>query len=261
MTDSSVLLTIDERGVATVCLNRPDRHNAFDENVIAELHACFAHLRGNEKVRAMVLTAQGKSFSAGADLEWMRRSAEYDFNENLADARNLAEMLKLLNELPFPTLARVHGAAYGGGVGLVACCDIVFASPAAKFCLSEVKLGLVPGTVSPYVVNAMGARLARRYFISAESFDADTACKSGLISEVVAEESLDARIETELARLLANSPAAMAASKGLVSQVMNRPVDEKLLHETSEAIALARTSIEGREGVKAFLEKRKAFWQ
>jgi len=260
VTETHLLTSIDARGCATVTLNRPELHNAFDDALIANLTAELARLAADEKVRVVVLAAAGKSFSAGADLNWMRRMADYTRQENVADAMALAELLRTLAELPKPTIARVQGAAFGGGVGLVAACDIVLASTRASFCLSEVKLGLIPATISPYVIAAIGPRAARRYFISAERFDAGRALQLGLAHEVVPEEELDAALESLVERLLANGPEAMAAAKRLVADVAWRPVDETLLRETAERIADARASAEGKEGLAAFLEKRAPGW-
>jgi len=258
--NESVLLDIDARGIARVTLNRPDKHNAFNEHVIGSMHGAFKQVQATKNVRALVLAAEGKSFSAGADLDWMQRMAHYDFADNVADAQALAAMLHALNTLPFPTIARVQGAAFGGGVGLVACCDLTVATNRTKFCLSEVKLGLIPATVGPYVVAAMGERAARRYFTTAEVISADQAQRHGLVSDVVDEGDLDQRIDALLEQLSANSPDAMAAAKQLVFDVTNRPIDEQLMRHTSEAIAKARCSAQGREGVRAFLEKRKPSW-
>ena len=196
MSESTVNLTRDERGVATLTLNRPERHNAFDDAVIAELDAALAEVSADDSVRLLVLASEGKSFSAGADLAWMQRMAGYGEAENLADAGALAEMLRKLNDLPQPTIARVQGAAYGGAVGLVSCCDLAVGSSKARFCLSEVKIGLIPATISPYVIAAIGQRAARRYFMTAETIDAETAQALGLLSEVVGVDDLDSAVES-----------------------------------------------------------------
>ncbi len=261
MTETTLDIAIDGRGVATVTMNRPDKHNAFDDGVIAELTAAFEALAANPEVRLMVLAAAGKSFSAGADLGWMQRMAGYSYEDNLRDAGALARMLKTLDSLPLPTIARVQGAAFGGAVGLVSCCDIAIASPRASFCLSEVKIGLIPATISPYVVAAMGQRAARRYSVSAERFSAETAASLGLVSEVVAEEALDAAVDAMIDTLLGNSPAAMRAAKQLIAEVGNRPIDATLIADTSERIARIRVSEEGQEGLGAFLEKRTPAWR
>ncbi len=261
MTESTLKIAIDGRGVATVTMNRPEKHNAFDDGVIAELTAAFASLAAKPEVRLMVLAAEGKSFSAGADLGWMKRMAGYSYEDNLRDAGGLAQMLFTLDTLPMPTIARVQGAAFGGAVGLVSCCDVAIGSPRASFCLSEVKIGLIPATISPYVVAAMGQRAARRYSISAERFSAETAAQLGLLSEVVAEEELDAAVENMIEALLGNSPAAMQAAKRLIADVSKRPIDDALIAGTSERIARIRVSDEGQEGLGAFLEKRTPAWR
>ncbi|XOV77723.1 MAG: enoyl-CoA hydratase/isomerase family protein [Aestuariibacter sp.] len=257
----SVLFNVDERGVATVTLNRPEKHNAFDDVLIAELTGLFKKVGEDKNIRAMILAAKGKSFCAGADVNWMRRMAEYSFEENVADANALANMLWQLNYMPKPTIARVQGAAFGGAVGLVACCDMAVGSKLSKFCLSEVKLGLIPATISPYVIDAMGARVARRYFTTAEVFSARRARRLGLLSETVTEEEMDSTIEDMLQNILRNGPAATAAAKQLVFDVSNQPAEEELLEKTSLRIATIRVSEEGQEGLKAFLEKRAPNWR
>ena len=253
----SVLFSVDKRGIATVCLNKPDMHNAFDDSLIAELTGLFNKVANDDNIRAMILAGSGRSFCAGADLNWMRRMASYTYDENVEDAKGLATMLRTLNELPKPTIARVQGAAYGGAIGLIACCDIAIASKLTKFCLSEVKLGLIPATISPYVIEAMGARVCRRYFATAEVFSARRARRLGLISEAVNEEELDTNVEQIVKGLLRNSPAAVAAAKKLVTDVKDHPANDALLEMTSISIAEIRGSEEGQEGLKAFLEKRK----
>ena len=260
MTDKKITLVIDPRGVATVTLDNKEKHNAFDDEMISELTHTFEQVANNDNVRAMVLAANGKSFSAGADLNWMKRISHYAYKENLADASALALMLKTLNTLPKPTIARVQGAAFGGAVGLVSCCDIAVASSQASFCLSEVKIGLIPATISPYVIAAIGSRAARRYFNTAEKFDALTAKDLGLVSEVVDAEQLDSSINTLLEALLRNSPAALKASKQLVFDVAGREINTGLIQETSKRIAAIRVSPEGQEGLSAFLDKRPAEW-
>jgi methylglutaconyl-CoA hydratase len=248
-----------ENGIGTVLMDRPDRHNAFDEHVIAELTAGFAGLGADESVRAVVLRGAGKSFSAGADLDWMRRMAAYDEAANLADARALAALMRTIDTLPKPTVALVHGAAYGGGVGLVACCDIAIATEAAAFSLSEVKLGLIPAVISPYVVRAIGARAARRYFLTAERFDAVEARRLGLVHELAASDGLEEAARQILAALRGNGPAAIRAAKDLVAAVAGRAPAE-VEDDCARRIAGIRAGDEGREGVAAFLEKRKPSW-
>jgi methylglutaconyl-CoA hydratase len=247
-------------GVARITMARPEKHNAFDDGLIAELTRTFIEVGRDAAVRVVVLQAEGKSFSAGADLGWMQRMADYSEAENLEDARALAGMMRVLNEIPKPTVARVQGAAFGGGVGLVAACDIALASHAASFCLSEARLGLIPAVISPYVVEAIGVRAARRYFQTAEHFDADIAHELGLVHEVVPRERLDHRLDEVVGQLLNNGPEAMAASKRLIRRVASGPVDDAMVEDTARRIADIRATDEGREGVRAFLEKREPSW-
>jgi len=260
MSDKKVTLIIDRRGIATVTLNNEEKHNAFDDMMIGELTETFEHVANNDNVRVMVLSANGKSFSAGADLNWMKRISQYAYKENLADASALANMLKTLNFMPKPTIARVQGAAFGGAVGLVSCCDIAVASVHASFCLSEVKIGLIAATISPYVIAAIGSRAARRYFNTAEKLDALMAKDLGLVSEIVDAEQLDTSINTFIDALLRNSPAALKATKQLVFDIAGREINTGLIQETSKRIAAIRVSPEGQEGLTAFLEKRPAEW-
>jgi methylglutaconyl-CoA hydratase len=248
------------RRVAVVWLAREKVRNAFNETLIAELAAAFTQLGADEGVRAIVLAARGPAFCAGADLDWMRRMAGYSFDENRADARALAEMLRTINECPKPTIARVHGDAYAGGMGLVAACDIAVAAASASFCLSETRLGLIPATISPYVIRAMGEQAARRYALTAERFDAAEALRLGFVHAVAPADGLDARIEEILAALMQTSGAAAREAKRLVREVAGRPIDERLLADTAERIAAIRASDDGREGVRAFLDKRKPRW-
>lgn len=259
--NSTFLEAIDTRGVATLTLDRPERHNAFDDALIAQLTGALARLGADGAVRAVVLASSGRSFSAGADLEWMRRMAGHSLADNLADAAGLAGLLHTLDRLPKPTVALVQGAAYGGGVGLVACCDIAIAAERASFCLSEVKLGLTPATISPYVVNAIGPRWARRLFQTAEVFDAQRAREIGLVQEVVGGDELAARGEDLLRALLQGAPGAQADAKDLVFLCEGRPVDAALSSETGRRIAERRASAEGQEGIAAFLGKRPPAWR
>ena len=252
---------VDERGVAFVTLTRPEKHNAFDDDMIAGLTRYFKQAGDDPRVRVLVLQAEGRSFSAGGDLRWMQRMAEYSYEENHADAMGLATMLHTLNTLPKPTIARVQGAAFGGAVGLIACCDMAIGSKLSKFCLSEVKIGLIPATISPYVIEAMGPRVCRRYFQTAEVFSAHRARRLGLLSETVTEEELDTTINELIRQLLTNGPVAVGQAKSLIRDVAYRPVDNKLMQETSKMIANIRVSDEGQEGLHAFLEKRPAAWQ
>ena len=258
--NDKVLLAVDQRGVATVTLNQPQIHNAFDDMLIAQLTDMFTQIHNNDDIRIMVLASSGKNFCAGADLNWMQRMANYSYEQNLTDANALAKMFFTLNNLNKPTIAKVQGAAFGGGVGLVACCDMAIASKLSRFCLSEVKLGLIPATISPYVIDAIGARLARRYFTTAEVFSAMRARRTGLLSEAVTEEELESTVASLIEHLLKNSPAAIREAKQLIFSVQNQPVTAELLASTSEKIAEIRVSEEGQEGLNAFLEKRPANW-
>jgi methylglutaconyl-CoA hydratase len=255
-------LAVEHQGpLGLITLNRPERHNAFDDALIQELTEALRAMEGDESVRIVVLAGAGASFCAGADLNWMKRMAGYSKDENLRDAMQLGALLRTLNNLRKPTLARVHGAAYGGGVGLVACCDIAIASHAATFALSEVKLGLVPAVISPYVVAAIGERYARRYFVSGERFDAGEAWRLGLVHDIAPDdEAMDARLNELVDAMLACGPVAQRESKELVRAVAGRPVTSELIQDTAERIARLRASPEGREGVAAFLEKRRASW-
>jgi len=248
-----------ERGIATVTLNNPDKHNAFDDKIIEELTAAFEQIN-NKDVRVMILAATGKNFCAGGDLAWMKRMASYSYDENIKDSKALAKMFNDLNFLTVPTIARVQGIAFGGGVGLVSCCDMAVATPDAGFSLSEAKIGLIPAVISPYVVAAIGQRAARRYFITAERFDAQTALKLGMVSKVVEKEQLDHEIDKLAEILLANSPAAIVGAKQLIFDVAGRKIDADLIDFTCERIAEIRVSAEGQEGLTAFLEKRKPTW-
>jgi methylglutaconyl-CoA hydratase len=259
MTYDTLLVTVADK-VATVTLNRPDLRNAFNEGAIAELARVFDELGRNEAVRAIVLAANGPSFCAGADLNWMKKMAGYSHDENEADAMRLAEMLRTIYLCPKPTVARVQGDCYAGGMGLVAACDIVVASETAGFCLSEVKLGLIPATISPYVIKAMGEQAARRYFLTAERFDAAEAQRIGVAHDVVAPEALDATVAGIVKALVNNSPHAVRQAKTLVREIVGQPVDDALLLDTAGRIAAIRASTEGREGVASFLEKRKPTW-
>jgi methylglutaconyl-CoA hydratase len=260
MTKQTVSCKIDQRGVATVTLNNPEKHNAFDDSIITELTAAFEHIANNKAVRVMILAATGKSFCAGGDLAWMKRMKDYTFEENVEDAKALAAMLQTLNFLPVPTIARVQGIAVGGGVGLVSCCDMAVATPDAGFCLSEVKVGLIPATISPYVIDAIGQRAARRYFTTAEWFSSAAAAKLGLVSVVANDDQLDDQINKLVETLLANSPSAIAAAKQLVFHVAGREINDKLIASTCELIADIRVSANGQEGLAAFFEKRKPTW-
>jgi methylglutaconyl-CoA hydratase len=247
-------------GVATVTLNRPELRNAFNEEAIHELAVAFAALGTTGNVRAIVLAANGPAFCAGGDLNWMKKMAGYSEEENQQDAMRLADMLRTIYLCPKPVVARVHGDCYAGGMGLVAACDIVVASDNAAFCLSEVKLGLIPATISPYVIKAMGEQASRRYFLTAERFTATEAHRIGLAHEVVPADELDATVGAIVKSLLGNSPNAVKQAKTLVREVVGQPVGDTLLIDTANRIAAIRASDEGREGVISFLEKRKPNW-
>lgn len=251
---------LDDRGVAFVTLERPDKHNAFDDTIIAELRRRFDMIAKNSSIRAMVLQATGRSFSAGGDLAWMQRMANYNYAENLSDAQELARMLFALRNLPQPTIARIQGSAFAGAVGLICCCDIAIATASARFGLTETRIGLLPATISPYVIEAIGARWARRLFITGEHFDAAVAQAIHLVHEVCEAEALDERIEQQLTQLLQNGPQAMRESKKLVADFQGRVVGEDVMNDTSARIAALRVSTEGQEGLAAFLEKRPAQW-
>ncbi|MGA7984784.1 MAG: enoyl-CoA hydratase/isomerase family protein [Burkholderiales bacterium] len=257
---SQALLVDIRAGVATVTLNRPEVRNAFDDALIAELAATFKALDDDDAVRAVVLAGNGPAFCAGADLNWMKRMAGYGYEQNLHDAMGLAVMLQTIDRMRKPTIARVHGAAFAGGTGLVAACDIALGTPEAKFCLSEAKLGLSPATISPYVVRAMGERAARRYFLTAEVFDADEALRIGLLTALVPSAQLDAAVESLLKHLLAGGREALAKIKDLIRAVTPGPIDDAMVADTAKRIAEIRVSAEGREGIASFLEKRKPSW-
>ena len=246
--------------VATLWMNRPDLHNAFDETLIAELTAACQQLDKDQTVRVVVLAGRGKSFSAGADLNWMKRAANNGVDENLNDARALARMLRVLAEMKKPTIARVQGAALGGGMGLAAACDIAVASTKAVFATSEVKFGIIPSAISPYVLRAIGARQATRYFQTAERIAAARAREIGLVHEVAEPEALDAKVAEIVAALLAGGPNAQAAAKDLIRAVDHQPVNHTLVEDTAHRIAHLRATPEAREGIGAFLDKRQPGW-
>ena len=243
-----------------VTLNRPEVRNAFNEGLIAELTEAFTELGRDPHLRAIVLAAEGKAFCAGADLNWMKAMAGYDWDENHGDAGRLAEMLWTIYRCPVPVIARVQGDVYAGGVGLVAVCDIVVAVEAASFCLSEAKLGLLPATIGPYVVRALGEQASRRYFVTAERFSATEAHRLGLVHELATAETLDETVDALLAALVANGPAAVRACKKLVQDVAHAPITDELRDDTARRIADIRASTEGREGVASFLNKTKPSW-
>lgn len=258
---TQILLDMDARGVATLTLNRPEKRNAFDEHLIAELSTLLAEIAEKDSVRVVLLRAAGTSFCAGADLDWMRRVAGYDVAANLADAGALATLLNRLDTLPQPVIACVQGAALGGGAGLVCCCDMAVATANATFGFSEVRLGLIPATISPYAIRAIGRRAARRYFLTGERFDAATALRIGMVSEVVHAAALDQSVERLVQALLDAGPRAVREAKRFIEQVAGRPIDSDLIARTSRRIADIRSSPEGREGLSAFLDKRPPAWK
>ncbi|KPF59521.1 enoyl-CoA hydratase [beta proteobacterium AAP51] len=247
--------------VAEVWLNRPEVRNAFNDGVIAELTAAFRTLGADAELRAIVLGGHGKAFCAGADLSWMRAMADYSWAQNHADASALAEMLWTIYRCPVPVVGRIHGDCYAGGVGLAAVCDVLLAAEGVHFCLSEAKLGLLPATIGPYVVKALGEQASRRYFTTAERFSAQRALALGFVHEVLPAEALDGAVAETVAALVANGPAAVRACKQLVKDVAGRPIDAALRDDTARRIADIRASAEGREGVQAFLHKRDPAWR
>ncbi|OGI61495.1 MAG: enoyl-CoA hydratase [Candidatus Muproteobacteria bacterium RBG_16_60_9] len=255
-------LEIESRdGVATVWMNRAEAHNAFNETLIGELTGTFEALERDPDVRLIVLAGRGKSFSAGADLEWMSRAAGYSEEENRRDARKLSKMYVTIHRLLKPTIARVHGAALGGGVGLTAACDIVVASTRASFATTEVKLGMIPSVISPYVIAAIGQRQAHRYFLTAERFDAAEAHRIGLVHLVCEPEDLDKQVAVVAETLIANSPMAQSAAKELIYSVADHAIGDVLIEDTAQRIAKSRATAEAKEGIAAFLEKRKPRWR
>lgn len=255
-------LEIERSGsTATVWMNRPELHNALNETLIAELTSAFRCLNEEAAVRVIVLAGRGKSFSAGADLDWMRRAAQYSEAQNLDDARKLAAMLKGIYRSKKPVIARIHGAAMAGGTGLTAVCDIAVGTADARFALTEVRLGLIPATIGPYVADAIGMRQSRRYFLSAERIDAATALRLGLLHELVDADALDARVAEIAAELARGGPHALTAAKELLADLrQSTPLDDTLLDDTAHTIAATRVSDEAREGLAAFFAKRPPNW-
>ena len=254
------LLTALNQGVAIIRLNRPDVRNALNETVIAELTDAFERAIDDDEVRVILLAGEGSAFCAGADLNWMKRARGFSAEQNRADAERLARLLRTIHEGPKPTVARVHGPAFAGGMGLVAACDIAVASAEAKFCLSEVKLGLIPAMISPYVLRAMGESRARRYFLTAEVFEAAEAYRIGLVHEICMPEELDGTVNALLGHLVQGGPAALDQAKRLIRDVMGRPIDDALIADTAARIAAVRASDEGQEGIASFFEKRRPAW-
>ena len=260
-TDQNTALSVTVQDqVARITLTRPEVRNAFNDDVIAQIKSAFEAVGARDDVRCVVLAAEGPAFCAGADLNWMRRMADYTQSENLADAGELAAMLRAIYECPQPTIARVQGDMYAGGMGLVAACDMAVSVDTANYCLSEVKLGLIPATISPYVIRAMGARAAHRYFLTAERFGAAEAHRIGLVHEVVSADALDAKVGELTQALVSASPNAVRACKKLVQDVAEREINDALVAQTVASIADIRASSEGKEGVQSFLQKRKPNW-
>jgi methylglutaconyl-CoA hydratase len=247
--------------VAEVWLNRPEVRNAFNEGVIAELTAAFQTLSADASLRAIVLAGHGKAFCAGADLAWMRAMADYSWEQNRADAQGLADMLRAIYRCPVPVVGRIHGDCYAGGVGLAAVCDVLVAAESVQFCLSEAKLGLLPATIGPYVIRALGEQASRRYFTTAERFSAARAHALGFVHEVVAADALNATVQEIVAALVANGPVAVKACKALVQDLAGQPITDALRADTARRIADIRASAEGKEGVQSFLNKRAPHWQ
>ena len=255
------IVTETDLGVGIITLNRPERHNAFDDGLIAELSDAIDRMAADPVVRVLVISSTGKSFCAGADLNWMKRAAGYSSEENLRDSRALADMLRRLAQCPKPTIARIQGPAYGGGVGLVACCDIAIATFDVQFSLTEVKLSIIPAVISPHVIAAIGERYARRYMLTAERFSAAEAYRIGLLHEMVTDETaLDEALGEIIDALLKNGPSALAECKQLISAVAWKPLSDDVVEDTAQRITRLRASEEGREGMSAFLEKRKPNW-
>lgn len=262
MTDDRPL-TLERRpdGVAVITLDRPEIHNAFDDRLIADLTTTLETLGADAATRAVLLTGRGKSFSAGADLNWMRRCADYGEAENLADARALARLMATLDRLPKPTVARVNGAALGGGVGLVCCCDIAIAAEHARFGTTEVKLGIMPSVIGPYVIRAIGARAARRIMLTGERFAAAEALRLGLVHRTVEADDLDGAVEAVLDELSSSGPLALEATKSLIQDLAGKAISPELIDETASRIAALRATPEAKEGLGAFLEKRQPAWR
>lgn len=263
MTHAMTYETIEtalNQGVALVWLNRPARRNAMDDRMIAELTDAFERAIDDDEVRMIVLAGRGDAFCAGADLQWMKRAREFTAQQAHEDSMRMARLLRLIHESPKPTVARVHGAAFAGGMGLVAACDIAIAGTEATFCLSEVKLGLIPAMISPYVLRAIGEARARRYFLTAEVFDAAEAYRIGFVHDIVQHEELDGRVNSLLGQLVLGGPKALAQAKQLIRDVAGRPIDDALLADTAARIAAVRASDEGQEGIASFFERRRPSW-
>ena len=262
MSDEKLILTeVTEDGIGQISMNKSKKRNAFDEDMIAGLTAAFEDMARNESVRVVVLRGEGPSFCAGGDLNWMKRSAEYSFDENVEDARNLGRLLKTINEFPKPTIALVHGHAFGGGVGLTAACDIAIAAMDTEFCLSEVRIGLIPSIIAPYVIGAIGERQARRYFLTAERFNGGEARRIGLVHEVVFPHELDKKAIEIIKSIKDGAPGGQAMGKQLIRDIARQPITDDMIEMTAHRIAEARASDEGKEGLSAFLNKTEPAWR
>ena len=259
--NDTILLSVDDSGVCSLILNRPEVHNAFNERMIEEITQALELAKNNDSVRILLVRGAGKSFSAGADIKWMRRMADYDESQNYEDACRLSTMMDSLYRFPKPTLARIHGSVFGGGVGLVACCDVAIASKNTVFSLSEVKIGLIPAVISPYVVEAIGTRNARRYFLSGERFSAIVAEQLGLIHEYCEEDDLSEIEQSILNEFLQSAPGAQKIAKSLLQNVLSNDINPETQKVTAQMIAQVRASEEGREGTSAFIEKRPPSWR
>lgn len=259
-TDNPVLISVDHLGIATITLNRPEKGNAFDDRIISLLLTALSNLANNPEVRCLVLTGSGKHFCSGADLAWMKSMASKSEIENLEDAKRLAHLMRCLDSLPIPTISVVQGAAYGGALGLLCCSDLVIAQTDSQFCLSEVKLGLVPATICPYVVRTLGARHARRFMLTAEVIPAQRALELGLVHELLGTEEIEGYLSKITKRICHNGPVALQTTKALIHHCHQHTIDETLSTLTSEVIAKARVSPEGQEGIRAFFSKTKPDW-
>lgn len=260
MDNNSIKYESDDKGVVTLTLNRPEVHNAFDDQLIASFSELLDKISKSSKTRVVVLKAEGKSFSAGADLKWMQKMIDYDEKENMQDAYKLSNLLHQLNTLNKPTIAEIQGSAFGGGVGLIACCDIAIAAEPAQFGFTEVKLGLIPAVISPFVLHAIGERMTRRYFLTGERFSSEAAYTMGLIHEVVPIYDLHDRTNSIIKEILHNGPQAISSAKSLIQAFQQIDIDNSVRAETSQLIAKMRVSDEGQEGLRAFLKKRKPNW-
>jgi methylglutaconyl-CoA hydratase len=256
-----IILTEIEDGIGQISMNKTAKRNAFDEDMIAGLTEAFTKMGDDPEVRVVVLRGEGVSFCAGGDINWMRRTAEYSYEENVADARNLGALLKLINELPKPTIALVHGHVFGGGVGLTAACDIAISAAETEFCLSEVRIGLIPSIIAPYVIGAIGERQARRYFLTAERFNGGEARRIGLVHEVVFGHELDKKAIEIIKSIRDGAPGGQAMGKALIRDIARKPVSDEMIEHTVQRIAEARASNEGKEGLQAFLNKEEPSWR